>query len=321
MTAAADTTDPYAALALVYDDWQARYGSFAAAVLDRLLPVLDAEVPAVASFFEAGCGTGALLLELAARRPEWRLAGADVSASMLACARAKSGADRIAWHETALGAPIPAGPFDAAGCFFNTLNHLRGVPELRAAFAALAAALRPNALLLFDVNNRTGYERWWRERNVYEGPGWRMESDARFDGSRNEAQALLTVNRDGVTAEVMLRERLFEDAEITAALADSGLRPISREPWSPTPDGAPGSTLWMARRIPSRRFSRLGFSPGGKEDGEHHDGPRGDSEMGGSAGRVSGAREADRRRRRPRYPAHRLPWLLGAAVAGVDRLG
>ncbi len=38
------------------------------------------------------------------------------------------------------------------------------------------------------------------------------------------------MNRDGATAEVLLHQRLFEDAEITAALADSGLRPISREP-------------------------------------------------------------------------------------------
>ncbi|MFL5305052.1 MAG: class I SAM-dependent DNA methyltransferase [Polyangia bacterium] len=254
MTAPGDTGDPYAALALVYDDWQARYGSFSAAVLARLLPALDAEVPPVASFFEAGCGTGTLLLELAARRPGWRLAGADVSAAMLACARAKPGAGRIGWHASALGAPIPTAPFDAAGCFFNTLNHLGSVSELRAAFAAFAAALRPSGLLLFDVNNRTGYERWWHQRNVYEGPGWQMQSEARFDGSRNEAQALLMVNRDGATAEVLLRQRLFEDAEITAALADSGLRPISREPWSPTPDGAPGSTLWMARSIPPSDF-------------------------------------------------------------------
>ena len=59
MTAPGDTDDPYAALALVYDDWQARYGSFSAAVLDRLLPALDAEVPPSRPLpFEAGCGTG-----------------------------------------------------------------------------------------------------------------------------------------------------------------------------------------------------------------------------------------------------------------------
>ncbi|HSS37904.1 MAG TPA: class I SAM-dependent methyltransferase, partial [Polyangia bacterium] len=197
MTAPGDTPDPYAALALVYDDWQARYGSFATAVLGRLLPALDAEVPAVGSFLDAGCGTGTLLLELAARRPGWRLAGADVSASMLDCARAKPGAERIAWHQLALGAPVPTAPFDSAGCFFNTLNHLTGVRELRAAFAGLSAALRPNGLLLFDVNNPTGYERWWGGRNVYEGPGWRMESESHFDARRNEAQALLTVKRDG----------------------------------------------------------------------------------------------------------------------------
>ena len=48
MTAPADLDDPYAALALVYDDWQARYGSFSGVVLARLLPLLDQARPAVA---------------------------------------------------------------------------------------------------------------------------------------------------------------------------------------------------------------------------------------------------------------------------------
>jgi SAM-dependent methyltransferase len=247
--APADTADPYATLALVYDQWQARYGSFSDAVLVRLLPELDAEAPPIGSFFEAGCGTGTLLLELAARRTAWRLAGADASASMLTCARAKPGAAGISWYQLPLGASVPGGPFDAAGCFFNTLNHLPGQAELRDALAALATALRPDGLLMFDVNNRTGYARWWNGRDTYEGPGWRMESEARFDDSRNEAQATLTVSRNQATAEVVIRQHLFEDAEIAAALAHSGLRPILREPWSPTPEGTPGSTWWMVRRV------------------------------------------------------------------------
>ena len=249
MTATADLDDPYGALALVYDDWQARYGSFSGAVLARLLPLLDGTQPAVTSFLEAGCGTGALLLQLAAHRPGWRLTGTDASPAMLACARAKSGAGRIGWHRTPLGAAVPGAPFDAAGCFFNTLNHLTDGAQLRRALISLGSALRPGGLLAFDVNNQAGYARWWNGRHLYEGPGWRMHSDAHYDESRREAHATIEIRRGQQRAEVTVRERLFTDGEIAAALAAGGLRVISCQRWSPTPDGEPGSTFWLARRV------------------------------------------------------------------------
>jgi SAM-dependent methyltransferase len=249
VTATAGLDDPYAALALVYDDWQARYGSFSNQVLARLLPVLDQAQPPVTSFLEAGCGTGALLLELAARRPAWRLTGTDASPAMLARAAAKPGARGVRWHRTSLGIPVPDAPFDAAGCFFNTLNHLADVAQLSQALISLGRALRPGALLAFDVNNQAGYARWWNGRNLYEGPGWRMQSDARYDESRREAQATIAIRRGLQTAQVTLRERLFTDAEIAAALATAGLQVVSCQLWSPTPDGQPGSTFWLARKL------------------------------------------------------------------------
>lgn len=250
MTAPLSDNDPYSALALVYDDWQARYGSFSDAVLARLIPLLDAADPPVDSFVEAGCGTGTLLSRLSALRPRWRLAGADPSAAMLAEARRKPARSPIAWHQAPLGAPLPGGPYDAAGCFFNTLNHLTDVPALHRAFISLAAALKPGGLLAFDVNNRTGYASWWNGRHLYEGPGWLLQSDAHYDEFRGAAEATLAIWRGQQAAEVVVRERLFPDAEIAAALSVAGLRTISAEPWSPTPDGVAGSTFWVARRIP-----------------------------------------------------------------------
>ncbi len=241
--------DPYSALALVYDDWQARYGTFSDGVLERLVPLLDSIVPPLESFVEAGCGTGTLLSRLTTVRPRWRLAGADPSAPMLAQARRKPARSPIAWHQLPLGAPLPGAPYDAAGCFFNTLNHLADVPALLGALLSLSAALRPGGMLAFDVNNHAGYTRWWRGHDVYEGPDWRMESDARYDESLREAQATIAIWRGGRTAEVKVREHLFTDAEIENALRAAGLLPVSAELWSPTPDGVAGSTFWVARRV------------------------------------------------------------------------
>ena len=242
--------DGYAALAAVYDDWQGRYGSFSARVLERLLPLLARERPAPRSFLDAGCGTGALLVALAARFPSWRLAGFDQSPEMLARARAKASAVAIAWHELPLGAAVPGAAFDAAGAFFNTLNHLASVADLGRTLGALARALRPGGLLAFDVNNRAGFERWWRGQRVYEGPGWRLEMNAAFDDTAGRAEARVRVVRAGkVTADTVVAERLFSDDEIISALAAAGLQVRARELWAPTSSDVPGATFWTARRV------------------------------------------------------------------------
>ena len=157
---------------------------------------------------------GGLLVTLAARFPGWRLAGFDQSAEMLAHARAKPGAGGVAWHQLPLGADVPAAPFDAAGALFNTLNHVATVADLGRAFGALARALRPGGLVVFDVNNQTGFERWWRGRRVYQGPSWRLEIDAAFDDAERRAEARARVFRGGVAAEARICERLFSDDEI-----------------------------------------------------------------------------------------------------------
>ena len=134
------TTDLYDALAPIYDAWQAANDMrpFALVTHAKLAPLLASEAGgAPFSFVDLGCGTGTLLHALRADNPGWRLAGADASRGMLAAARAKPAAASIAWARGGLGAPLPFRPsFDAAGCFYDTLNHL---PDETALAAALAA--------------------------------------------------------------------------------------------------------------------------------------------------------------------------------------
>jgi len=242
-------SDAYAALAAIYDEWQGQDG-FSSQVLQRLEPLL-AQRASTGSFADVGCGTGELLLRLADAHPRWRLLGVDASAEMLARAREKPGARRIDWRRLALGAPLPGPPFDAAGAFFNTLNHLDDLAELGAAFRALAAALAPGGLLAFDVNNALGFQTWWQGRHRYEGSSWTLDVATDFDRATGRAAAHMRIargRRDRDVCRVDLVERYFPTVDIATVLREAGFALRTAEPWAPLTDGVPGATFWTAIR-------------------------------------------------------------------------
>jgi SAM-dependent methyltransferase len=243
--------DAYDALAEVYDDWQERYGHFWQVVLPRLVETFDRHGLAAGpeSFVDLGCGTGSLLLALRQRRPDWALTGVDASASMLQAAARKPGADRIRWVHASFADPWPVEkPVGAAGSFFDAINHAAAPGALPRLCTATAAALTPGALFVFDVNNRRGYEAWWQGRRFYEGAGWTMTMDARFDPTAGLASGRAVIERRGRTTATDVTERCFSDAEIDAALGSAGFTVLESAPWRPLPDDVPGKTWWVARR-------------------------------------------------------------------------
>jgi SAM-dependent methyltransferase len=246
----------YDLLAPVYDRWQRAGGTtpFSAVVLAKLLPALarhgrDAAVPE-RSFGDLGCGTGDLLLGLARAQPRWRLAGLDGSDAMLDVARGKPGADRIAWAQGPLTAPSIPTALDAAGCFYDTLNHLTEVDALETAVAAVAAALRPGGLFVFDTTNERGFELWWRGNRTWRGRGWSVAVETQYDPASHRGQAEVVVEDRDQRAHASLTERCFSANEIRSALNAAGIEVIAEEPWSPFDIDAPGKTWWIGRNRP-----------------------------------------------------------------------
>ena len=245
--------DPYAALAPLYDAWQECFGAFWL----RVLPRLEAELatagraPEPQSFLDLGCGTGSLLIALHERHPGWRLAGLDISAAMLAEARAKAGAAAIAWLQASFERAATLGTFTLVGCFYDALNHLPDVAALERAFQGAAAALAPDGLFCFDVNNRQGYEAWWRHRERFAGPGWELVVETSFDplSGRGHGRGQVRWDHDRhPRSAVALVERCFSPDEIAAALAAAGLTVEREVPWSFAPDAVAGKTWYVARR-------------------------------------------------------------------------
>jgi SAM-dependent methyltransferase len=251
----------YDTLAPVYDRWQSADGMtpFALVALAKLLPALarhggDGDGGGGGqSFLDLGCGTGELLLGLGRAHPRWRLVGVDGSAHMLAVARDKPGGERITWIQGQLAAPPPAQPlapppFDAAGCFYDTVNHLGDRAALVALFTRVAAGLRPGGLFIFDATNELGFRRWWGGNRAWRGPGWSVAIETHYDPARRLGRAAVVIDHQGHRSLASLEERYFTDGEVRGALATVGLEVVLAEPWSPFDIDAPGKTWWISRK-------------------------------------------------------------------------
>jgi SAM-dependent methyltransferase len=251
--------DLYTALAPIYDDWQSSDGMqpFALVAADKLAPLLEREARGRAtagaefSFADLGCGTGTLLGELRRRQPIWRLTGLDANAAMLAAAARKSTAGTIGLGRVSLEGPLPfLRAFDAAGVFYDTFNHLPDAAALARALAAIATALRPGGLLVFDLTNRKGFERWWRGQSDFQGLDWRISINARFEATSDIGLAEVTISRQGrggPTPSFRLQERHLPEREVAEALAKAGFTVERTEGWAPFSHDIEGKTWWLAR--------------------------------------------------------------------------
>ncbi len=243
----------YDALAPIYDEWQASNGMrpFALLALAEVLPDLErAAGGGPLAFTDLGCGTGTLLDALAAIHPSWRLCGVDASRGMLSEARRKPHAAGVGWIHARIADPLPfAGPpFDAVGCFYDTLNHLPDFSALTRALAAAAALVRPGGLVIFDVTNRLGFERWWRGRMDFRTRRWHLTIDAEFDAAASLATTAVRLESSGQDRRFSMVQRLWDEPDLRRALAAAGLAVERAGPWSPFEGEGPGKTWWVTRR-------------------------------------------------------------------------
>jgi SAM-dependent methyltransferase len=262
--------DLYQALAPIYDDWQASDGMtpFALLTAAKLKPLLEREARAhrsrsqAFSFLDLGCGTATLLCALREQQPTWRLAGVDASAAMLAVAAGKPTAPTLELARASVEGALPlVGPFDAVGGFYDTLNHLPDVHALGRVFRTVSKLLRPGGLLIFDLTNRRGFERWWRGRNDFFGPGWRISVEARFDPESERGRAEVTIAEAGGVQTFQLAERHLEEPEVLQALAAAGFTVERTEGWAPFTHDVEGKTWWVARLSRKSQSERRIDSP------------------------------------------------------------
>jgi SAM-dependent methyltransferase len=164
-----------------------------AALYDRLYPrppSFDFYLPmilAARAVLDVGCGTGALLHEARRTGQSGRLCGLDPAEGMLAQARRRTD---IEWIRGDLAAVRGAGEFDLVVMTGHAFQVLVTDEELRAALAAIRAALSSEGRFAFDTRNPAA-RAWekWRTANAVAVTGEHGESvhlalkvEAPFDG-------------------------------------------------------------------------------------------------------------------------------------------
>jgi SAM-dependent methyltransferase len=108
-----------------------------------------------ARVLDAACGTGRSLEPLLRRG--YHAVGCDVSAGMVARARARLGPD-VELHVADLRSLPDLGRFDLITVLDDAMNYLLADDDLRAALASCARQLTPGGLLVFDTNTLATYE-------------------------------------------------------------------------------------------------------------------------------------------------------------------
>lgn len=126
------------------------------------MPFIEAQLARVQTgsrplrVLDAACGTAMHAIELAQRG--YSAAGADISAGMIAQARANAEAAGVKLDLAQAGfgeltSAFGTRAFDAILCLGNSLPHLLSLADLEAALADFAASLKPGGVLLIQNRN------------------------------------------------------------------------------------------------------------------------------------------------------------------------
>ncbi|MCB2209276.1 class I SAM-dependent methyltransferase [bacterium] len=157
----------------LYDQFAAIYKRgpylrFSQGLVESVLPDYFEEMGILpGDHLDVACGEGSLAVAMAGQG--FNVTGIDQSAQMieLAQARAESGDAAVRFMVEDMRSLPFAAEFDLVTCFFDSLNYMLTVQDLRDAFAGAFRALRPGGYYLFDMNTVYGLAVDWMRQETY----------------------------------------------------------------------------------------------------------------------------------------------------------
>jgi SAM-dependent methyltransferase len=252
----------YDAFAPHFDAWQRSFGpAYDELVLPRILGALGRHAPGARRVADLGIGTGDLAIALA--RQGYDVIGVDRAPAMLAVAREKAREAGVAVtlvSQDLRRLRLPE-PVDAAVCVYTVLNQQTADGDLARMFRAVRAALGPGGVFVFELNLAASYVRYWQgEHTADVGDAVIVRTHHRRPGSQViEARVSIRRRKCGGFDEVTdhIAQRLYDDAEVEAALAQTGFGLLERQRYDPfETDGEATKSLWVCVRPPGRQRQR-----------------------------------------------------------------
>jgi len=128
------------------------YPAYSQRVADALPSLLQELGSKPQAILDIACGEGTFAVAMA--KGGFRVTGIDQSAAMLQFAEEKARREgvRVSFHEQDMRHLSFEQQFDLVTCWFDSLNYLLDLKDVRATFDGVARALRPTGLFIFDVN-------------------------------------------------------------------------------------------------------------------------------------------------------------------------
>jgi SAM-dependent methyltransferase len=166
---------------------------------------------------DLGCGAGRYTLALAARGA--RVVGLDLSAALLAAARAAGAGELVRADMRRL--PFVAATFDLVASMFTSFGYFATADEDREVLVEVARVLRPGGELVLDTLNAAVLRQRLPPQTERRAGGWTIRERRRVDGGCIVKH--ITMRRGAERRETVERVRMWERPDLEAALAAAGL--------------------------------------------------------------------------------------------------
>lgn len=220
------------------------------AILGRILP-------GVMSACDLACGSGATALKLAKRGI--RTYAVDLSPGMCRAARQRAreaGLPVAVSRQDMRSFRLPE-PVDLVLCEFDALNHIPRKGDLARVLKAVVRALKPGGYFFFDVNNRLGFESYWKGTWCQEKPGivliMKNGNDAAHDRAWSDCVWFIRKGGRWTRHGEHVEEVCWSEKEMRLALGEAGFGVVrswdSTPFWKGNPIVKPGCrTHYLARK-------------------------------------------------------------------------
>ena len=210
-----------------------------------------------AEILDLACGTGLTAIQL--QEMGYQVTGVDSSDDMLALAggRKSTAAERPRFLKGDIRALPEIGPFSAALCFGDVLNHLIDSRDIVAMLASVFSVLRPGGWLICDTNSLDTFrsKMWNTDLPPNFWKGMRLRTRCFFDEEDGLGHMECQVFEMGEEIKVYhLTERYHCPETMTGWLSQAGFVEVGAQPYHPLdlselyPEIGILKTLWTCQK-------------------------------------------------------------------------